>query len=344
MNSATSALNAAATAAGVGPGDEVIVSPYTMSASAVCALVNGAIPVFADIEPETFCLDPESVRSLINARTKAIVAVDLFGCPADFEPLMALAAEHGLVVIEDAAQAPGREPRRALGRHARAHRRLQPQLPQDDPVGRGRRRGHRRRPARRAPGAGAQPRRGRRGRHGLRRLRHARLQLPHGRARGRDRRGPALAPGGADRAADRARGAALRGPVRARGHHAARACPPDTRHVYYVHAIRLDEDVLGVSRDAFAAALEGRGRAGQPRLRRRRCTASRCTASAARPPSAIRATPASGRYEDGQCPTCERVQEHELLLHALVHAGLDEGDVDDVVAAFRKVHSRRGEL
>ena len=180
MNSATSALNAAATAAGVGPGDEVIVSPYTMSASAVCAPVNGAIPVFADIEPETFCLDPESVRSLINARTKAIVAVDLFGCPADFEPLMALAAEHGLVVIEDAAQAPGREPRRALGRHARAHRRLQPQLPQDDPLGRGRRRGHRRRPVRRAPGAGAQPRRGRRGRHGLRRLRHPRLQLPHG--------------------------------------------------------------------------------------------------------------------------------------------------------------------
>ena len=107
MNSATSALNAAATAAGVGPGDEVIVSPYTMSASAVCAPVNGAIPVFADIEPETFCLDPDSVRSLISERTKAIVAVDIFGCPADFAPLMALAAEHGLVVIEDAAQAPG---------------------------------------------------------------------------------------------------------------------------------------------------------------------------------------------------------------------------------------------
>ena len=67
MNSATSALNAAAAAAGVGPGDEVIVSPYTMSASAVCALVNGAIPVFADIEPDTFCLDPESVRERDHA-------------------------------------------------------------------------------------------------------------------------------------------------------------------------------------------------------------------------------------------------------------------------------------
>src|SRR3954466_2370664 len=87
MNSATSALNAAATAAGVGPGDEVICSPYTMSASAVCALVHGAIPVFGDIEPDTFCLDPESVRSLITPRTKAIVAVDIFGCPADFDAL-----------------------------------------------------------------------------------------------------------------------------------------------------------------------------------------------------------------------------------------------------------------
>ena len=63
MNSATSALNAATAAAGVGPGDEVIVSPYTMTASAVCALVHGAIPVFADIDPVTFCLDPASVRA-----------------------------------------------------------------------------------------------------------------------------------------------------------------------------------------------------------------------------------------------------------------------------------------
>jgi len=107
MNSATSALYAATAAAGVGPGDEVIVSPYTMTASAVCALVHGAVPVFADIDPDTFCLDPESVRARITPRTKAIVAVDLFGLPADFDALMAIAREHGLVVIEDAAQAPG---------------------------------------------------------------------------------------------------------------------------------------------------------------------------------------------------------------------------------------------
>src|SRR4051794_1140057 len=107
MNSATSGLNAAAAAAGVGPGDEVIVSPYTMTASAVCALVHGAIPVFADIEPDTFCLDPRSVRERITPRTKAIVAVDIFGCPADFDALLEIAREHELVLIEDAAQAPG---------------------------------------------------------------------------------------------------------------------------------------------------------------------------------------------------------------------------------------------
>src|SRR3954451_12363017 len=107
VNSATSALNAAAAAAGVGPGDEVIVSPYTMSASAVCALVHGAIPVFADIDPNTFCLDPESIRAHVTPRTKAIVAVDIFGCPSDFEAIMEIANEFNLTVIEDAAQAPG---------------------------------------------------------------------------------------------------------------------------------------------------------------------------------------------------------------------------------------------
>jgi dTDP-4-amino-4,6-dideoxygalactose transaminase len=107
VNSATSGLYAAVGAAGVGPGDEVIVSPYTMSASATAALVWGAVPVFADIDPETFCLSPSSIRSRITSETKAIIVVDLFGHPADMPEIMAIAREHNLVVIEDAAQAPG---------------------------------------------------------------------------------------------------------------------------------------------------------------------------------------------------------------------------------------------
>jgi len=107
MNSATSGLYAAAGAAGIGPGDEVIVSPYTMTASAACALVYNAIPVFADIDPETFCLTPQTIRERLSPRTKAIVAVDILGHPADMDGIMSLAREHDLIVIEDAAQAPG---------------------------------------------------------------------------------------------------------------------------------------------------------------------------------------------------------------------------------------------
>lgn len=107
VNSATSGLYAAVGAAGIGPGDEVIVSPYTMSASAAAALVYGAIPVFADIDPVTFCITADSIRACLSPRTKAVIVVDIFGHPADFAPIMALANEHNLLVIEDCAQAPG---------------------------------------------------------------------------------------------------------------------------------------------------------------------------------------------------------------------------------------------
>lgn len=106
VNSATSGLNAAVGATGVGPGDEVIVSPYTMTASAACVLVYNAVPVFADIDPDTFNLTAESIKARLSPRTKAVVVPDIFGQPADMMPIMNLAREHGLVVIEDAAQAP----------------------------------------------------------------------------------------------------------------------------------------------------------------------------------------------------------------------------------------------
>ncbi|HNB40502.1 MAG TPA: DegT/DnrJ/EryC1/StrS family aminotransferase, partial [Anaerolineales bacterium] len=107
VNSATSGLYAAVGAVGVGPGDEVIVSPYTMSASAVAAVVYGAIPVFADIDPDTFCISARTIAEKITPRTKAIIVVDIFGQPSDWDAIMALATKHGLLVIEDAAQAPG---------------------------------------------------------------------------------------------------------------------------------------------------------------------------------------------------------------------------------------------
>ena len=107
VNSATSGLYCAVGATGAGPGDEIIVSPYTMAASATAALAYNAVPVFADIEPDCFCLSAESVAQKITERTKAILVVDIFGQPYDVDGINALAKKHGLLVIEDAAQAPG---------------------------------------------------------------------------------------------------------------------------------------------------------------------------------------------------------------------------------------------
>lgn len=107
VNSNTSGLMAALGAVGVEPGDEVIVSPWTMCASATAILVWNGIPVFADIDRQTFNLDPECVEKKITSRTKAIMVPDIFGHPADLDEIMALARKHGLKVIEDSAQAPG---------------------------------------------------------------------------------------------------------------------------------------------------------------------------------------------------------------------------------------------
>ncbi|MGD1151771.1 MAG: DegT/DnrJ/EryC1/StrS family aminotransferase [Syntrophales bacterium] len=106
VNSATSGLYLAMGACGIGPGDEVIVSPYTMSASAIAPVIYGAVPVFADIDKNTFCIDPKSVQARITKRTKAIIVVHIFGGPADMNGIMKLARKHRLKVIEDCAQAP----------------------------------------------------------------------------------------------------------------------------------------------------------------------------------------------------------------------------------------------
>lgn len=92
---------------GIGPGDEVITSPYSFFASAEAASIVGATPVFADILPATFNLDPASVRRAITPRTRAIIPVHIFGQACDMDPLLAIAREHDLVIVEDCAQACG---------------------------------------------------------------------------------------------------------------------------------------------------------------------------------------------------------------------------------------------
>jgi perosamine synthetase len=107
VSSGTAGLHLCMRLAGVEPGDEVITSPYSFVASANCAIYEGATPVFADIDPQTFNLDPAAVEAAITPKTKALVAVDIFGYPAEYDELVAICERHGIVLIEDACEALG---------------------------------------------------------------------------------------------------------------------------------------------------------------------------------------------------------------------------------------------
>ncbi|WP_111718533.1 DegT/DnrJ/EryC1/StrS aminotransferase family protein [Homoserinimonas sp. OAct 916] len=107
VNSGTAGLHLGLLAAGVGPGDEVIVPSFTFAATANSVALTGATPVFADIDPNSFCLDAASVAQVVSERTVGIMPVHLYGHPADMNALGTLAAEHGLKIFEDAAQAHG---------------------------------------------------------------------------------------------------------------------------------------------------------------------------------------------------------------------------------------------
>lgn len=109
VNSGTSALHLALLAAGVGPGDEVITVSMTFVATTAAILYSGARPVFVDVDPVTWTMHPGSIEAAITPRTKAILPVHLHGLMADMDPIMEIARRHGLVVIEDAAQAHGAE-------------------------------------------------------------------------------------------------------------------------------------------------------------------------------------------------------------------------------------------
>jgi len=109
VTNGTSGLHLCMIAAGVGPGDEVITSPFSFVASSNCALYQKATPVFVDIDPITLNLDPSKLEAAITERTKAIIPVHIFGQPADMDPILEIAVRHKLVVIEDAAEAVGAE-------------------------------------------------------------------------------------------------------------------------------------------------------------------------------------------------------------------------------------------
>jgi perosamine synthetase len=109
VSSGTAGLHLLCCAAGLGPGDEVITSSFSFVASTNCLLYVGATPVFVDIDPQTYCLDPEMVEQAITPRTKAILAVDVFGTPAEWDRLSEICQRKGLVLIADACESLGAE-------------------------------------------------------------------------------------------------------------------------------------------------------------------------------------------------------------------------------------------
>jgi perosamine synthetase len=116
VSSGTAGLHLAVRLAGFEPGDEVVTTPFSFVASANCILFEGATPVFVDLDPATLNLDPAAVEEAITERTKGILAVDIFGYPAEYDALQAIAEPHGLALVEDACEALGAEYRgRPLG-------------------------------------------------------------------------------------------------------------------------------------------------------------------------------------------------------------------------------------
>ncbi len=109
VSSGTAGLHLLCRLAGLAPGDEAITSPFSFVASANCAIYEGATPVFADVDAQTMNLDPAAVEAAITERTKAVVAVDIFGYPCELEPLREICTRHGLALIQDACEALGAE-------------------------------------------------------------------------------------------------------------------------------------------------------------------------------------------------------------------------------------------
>jgi len=344
LNSATSGLIAALGAVGVGPGDEVIVPPYTMSATAVAPLFYGAIPVFADIEADGFCIDVARVADAITSRTRAIIAVNLFGHPADLSALRALADKHGLFLIEDNAQAPlamhagrfagtiGHIGVASLNYHKHIHTGEGGVCTTDDDRLADRLamiRNHAENVAERL-GQGDY----------TNLIGHNFRMTELAAAIGREqlRKAPKLVARRVVIAERLTAGlAGLDGitPPYVR---------PDTTHVYYVWSAKFDADRLGVSREKFVRALVAEGvpaTAGYVRplyllpVFQKRIALGR---------NGFPFTLTNRSYQKGLCPVTERMHEQELFSYLVCSYEASDAQVDQIISAFHKVYEHRDQL
>lgn len=358
VNSATSGLYCAAGAAGVGPGDEVIVSPYTMSASAVAPLVYNAIPVFADIEPDFFCLDPDSVEARITERTKAIIVVDIFGLPYDADRINSIACKYNLVVIEDCAQAPGAKYKGkfagtlgdigifSLNYHKHIHTGEGGIVVTDDDALAERVRLTRNHAESVVEGKGTTSLVNMLGFN----YRMTEVEAAIGRQQLKKLR--SLLDQRRDNVAYIADSLAeipCLEPARTR---------PGCEHAFYVHALKYDAAIAGISRARFVdavraelAPIELRESEGvkvgggyvkpiylQPMFRKR------IAYDEAGCPWTCERYKGSVSYEKGICPVVEEMHENVIITHELMRPPMAREDLDDAVGAFRKVWENRGEL
>lgn len=355
VNSNTSGLYAAVGALGLKAGDEMIVSPYTMSASAACAFAYGVVPVFADIEPQYFCLDPASIERNITPRTRAVLVVHIFGHPADMDAIMRIARKHNLFVIEDCAQVPLAEHRgRLLGTigdcgiyslnyHKHIHTGEGGMITTNDPDLALRFQlirnhaetsldvlsienpinlfgfNYRMTEVQAAIGIGQ-----------LRKL----DDLVNQRIENcsylseKMQQFPGITPP---------------------------AVRPDSKHVFYLHASKFDADEVGIHRDRFIEAVaaelpsahlrESTGKligAGytaplylQSIYQNRKVTS--CSFNCPRYEGEV-------SYARGICPVVEKMHYEELFVHEYMRPGMERDDLDDFLRAFEKVYSNINEL
>lgn len=357
VNSATSGLYSAVGAAGIGPGDEVIVSAYTMSASATAALVYGAIPVFADIEEDYYCLDVSSIEQKISSKTKAIIVVDIFGQVYDIEKINALAKKHNLIVIEDAAQAPGAMYKDAyagtfgdmgifsLNYHKHIHSGEGGIIVTNDDVLADKLR------LIRNHAEAVLSARGIKNKDELvnmigfnyrmteieAAIAHEQLKklptLLEERIKNTDYLNTALS-----------KIACLK-PTKIR---------PDSKHVFYVHALQFDEKSAGVHRNIFIDAVK----AELPNTLLRDESEVLLAYGYVKPlylqplyqekigfgKEGFPFSQANVNYEKGICPTTENMHENLLVTHEFMRPGMHKKDLDDVISAFEKVWKYKYEL
>lgn len=353
VNSATSGLFAAVGACGVGPGDEVIVSPYTMSASAIAAAVYGAVPVFADIDPESFCISAATIGPRLTSRTKAIIVVHIFGGPADMDSILELARPRGIKVIEDCAQAPGALYRGrsvgglgdlgvfSLNYHKHIHTgeggvviTRDAELAERVALIRNH--------AEAVVGA-----KGREDLAGLIGFNYRMTELQAAIAVEQLKKLPALIE-------ERMRNVEfLSG--RLAGLPGMRPVMPGgaDRHVFYVHPIHFDAATVGVHRDVCVAAIKEELPAAHLREQVPLIGAGYVKPLYLQPfyqrrlhPCAFNCPRYSGTvsYERGLCPVVERMHFEELITHEYMRPGMAQEDLNDVVRAFEKVIGNSREL